>query len=49
RVAVLEGGFRGWERQRLPVVYEQSMDAHGQAKADKYALSMGRRVAGAGA
>ncbi|CAE7939213.1 unnamed protein product, partial [Symbiodinium sp. KB8] len=49
RVAVLEGGFRGWERERLPVVYEQPMDAHGQAMADSYALSMGRRVAGAGA
>ncbi|CAE7646960.1 ACR2.1 [Symbiodinium sp. CCMP2592] len=49
RVAVLEGGFRGWEGQRLPVVREKLMDAHGQAKADVYALSMGRRVAGAGA
>ncbi|OLP76843.1 hypothetical protein AK812_SmicGene43170 [Symbiodinium microadriaticum] len=49
RVAVLEGGYRGWEGQRLPVVREQPMDAHGQACADKYALSMGRRVAGAGA
>jgi len=49
RVAVMEGGFRGWERQRLPVVHEQPMDAQVQAKADVYALSMGRRVAGAGA
>jgi len=49
RVAVLEGGFRGWEGQRLPVVREKPIDAHGQAKADVYALSMGRRVAGAGA
>lgn len=49
RVAVLEGGYRGWEGQRLPVVREQPMDARGQACADKYALSMGRRVAGAGA
>ncbi|CAE7279440.1 unnamed protein product [Symbiodinium sp. KB8] len=62
RVAVLEGGFRGWERDRLPaeslsrhevedavllqVVYKQPMDALGQAKADSYALCMGRRVAG---
>eukprot|EP00439_Symbiodinium_sp_Y106_P078540 s1772_g17.t1 len=49
RVAVMEGGFRGWEGQRLPVVREKAMDANGQAKADVYALSMGRRVAGAGA
>ncbi|CAE7235116.1 ACR2.2, partial [Symbiodinium sp. CCMP2456] len=49
RVAILEGGFRGWESERLPVVYEKPMDALGQAKADTYALSMGRRVAGAGA
>mmetsp|Transcript_4143 Transcript_4143/g.8867 ORF Transcript_4143/g.8867 Transcript_4143/m.8867 type:complete len:349 (-) Transcript_4143:105-1151(-) len=46
RVGVLEGGFRGWERQRLPVVYEQAMDAIGQANADNYALSMGMQVAG---
>eukprot|EP00439_Symbiodinium_sp_Y106_P014656 s8060_g2.t1 len=54
RVAVLEGGFRGWEGQRLPVVREKAMDAHGQArcthlqlaKADVYTLSTGRRVAG---
>jgi len=49
RVAVLEGGFRGWEGQRLPVLREQPMDAHSQGKADIYALSMGRRLAGAGA
>ncbi|CAE7717064.1 ACR2.2 [Symbiodinium necroappetens] len=45
RVAILEGGFRGWERERLPVVYEQPMDADGQAKADVYALAVGRQVA----
>ncbi|CAE7339831.1 CDC25 [Symbiodinium sp. CCMP2592] len=49
RVAVLEGGFRGWERNRLPVVYEQPMDAAGQAKADIYDLSIFKRLAGAGA
>ncbi|CAE7725662.1 ACR2.2 [Symbiodinium microadriaticum] len=49
RVAILEGGFRGWEGQHLPVLREQPMDAHSQGKADVYALSMGRRLAGAGA
>ncbi|CAE7026389.1 ACR2.1 [Symbiodinium natans] len=49
RVAVMDGGFRGWEQCHLPVIREGHVDLQKQAGYNMYGLSVGRRMAGAGA
>ncbi|CAE7222722.1 ACR2.2 [Symbiodinium natans] len=48
RVGVLDRGFRGWQQQKLPVV-QSHPESQIQAAANRHALSVGRRMAGAGA
>lgn len=40
RVAVLSGGFRGWEAQGLPIAFA-AIDAHAAAAADDNAMQLG--------